>query len=101
MLQSSDRVLGSAPRSEAVRAGLEVGLEDRLQHQLEGGLHDPVAQRRDPEPARLAAALRDPPLLDRYRPEAPGAELLAQLLQEPLDAQHLLDMGGRLPVHAR
>src|SRR6266545_2108792 len=100
LVDLGDRVLGSAPRSEAIRAGLEVGLEDRLQHQLEGGLHHPVAQRRDPEPARLAAALGDPPLLDRYRPEAPGAKLLTQLLQEPLDAQHPLDMGGRLPVHA-
>ena len=100
LVDLGDRVLGSAPRSEAIRAGLEVGLEDRLQHQLEGGLHDPVAQRRDPQPTRLAAALGDPPLLDRYRPEAPGAKLLTQLLQEPLDAQHPLDMGGRLPVHA-
>jgi hypothetical protein len=79
---------------------LEVGLEDRLQHQLEGGLHDPVAQRRDPQPARLAAAFGDPPLLDRHRPKAPGAKLLTQLVQEPLDAQQLLDMGGRLAVHA-
>jgi hypothetical protein len=67
-----DRVLGPAPRPKPVGARLEVGLEDRLQHQLEGGLHDPVADRRDPQSAQPAAALGDQPLLDRLRPEAPA-----------------------------
>jgi hypothetical protein len=35
-------VLGSALRAEAVTARLEVRLEDRLQYQLERGLHRPV-----------------------------------------------------------
>jgi site-specific DNA recombinase len=34
-----DGVPGSAPRAEAVGARLEIRLEDRLQHQLQGGLH--------------------------------------------------------------
>jgi len=42
-----DRVLGSAHRTEAVAARLEVRLEDRLEHQLDAGLHDPVARGRD------------------------------------------------------
>src|SRR5215207_7084636 len=54
-----DRVLRPASGPEPVRARLEVGLEDRLQRQLEGGLHDPVADRRNPQPRQLAAALGD------------------------------------------
>ena len=44
-------------RSEAERARLEVGLEDRLEHRLRCRLHDPVAHRRD----------RERPLLPRSR----------------------------------
>ena len=95
-----DRVLGPAPRPKPVGARLEVGLEDRLQHQLEGGLHDPVADRRDPQSAQPAAALGDQPLLDRRRPEAPGAQLLAELAQEPLDTEPAFDVIGVLPIHA-
>ena len=42
----SDRVLGSASGPESVRGRAEVRLEDRLEHQLGRGLHDPVAQQR-------------------------------------------------------
>lgn len=51
-----DRVLRSASRPEPIRARLKVDLEDRLQHQLERGLHNPVADRRDPQATQLAAA---------------------------------------------
>jgi hypothetical protein len=37
-----DRVLGTPPGPEPVRARLEVRLEDRLQHQLQRGLDDPA-----------------------------------------------------------
>ena len=56
----SDRVLGSALRAEAIRAWLEVRLEDRLEHQLQRGLHDPVRGRRDPQargPCRAALGI--------------------------------------------
>ena len=53
-----------------------------------------------PKPTQLAAALRDQPLLDRLRPEAPGTQLLAELAQEPLDAQPAFDVIGVLPIHA-
>jgi hypothetical protein len=94
-----DRVLGPASGPEPVRARLKVGLEDRLQHQLEGGLHDPVADRRDPQPAQPAAALGDQTLLHRRRPEAPGAQLLSEPCQEPLDTQPAFDVVGVLPIH--
>lgn len=37
---------------------------------------------------------------DWQRPEAPGPQLLAEPVQEPLHAHLLLDVAGGLPVHA-
>ena len=96
-----DRVPRSASRPKPVGAGLEVNLEDRLEHQLESGLNDTVAHRRDPQITQLTATLGDRPLLDRIRPETPGPQLLTEPGQELLDAQHLLDVVGGLAVHAR
>src|SRR5215216_5236913 len=95
-----DRVLRPAPGPKPVGARLKVSLKDRFQHQLEGGLHDPVADRRDPQPTRLAAALGDQTLLHRSRPKAPAAQLLAELAQEPLNTQPAFDVIGVLPIHA-
>jgi hypothetical protein len=81
-----DRVPRPASGPKPVGAGLEVNLKDRLEHQLEGGLNDTVAHRRDPQIAQLAATLRDRPLLDRIRPKAPGPQLLTEPSQELLDA---------------
>src|SRR5450631_887897 len=54
-----DRVLRSAPRAEAIRTWLEVRLKDRLEHQFQRGLHDPVIGSRDPQPPDLARRLGD------------------------------------------
>jgi len=54
-----DRVLSPAPGTEAIRRWLEVRLEDRLEHQLQRGLHDPVAGGRDTQAAQLARRLWD------------------------------------------
>ena len=43
-----DRVLGAPLRPEPVRARLEVRLEDRLQHQRQRSLDDPVRDARYP-----------------------------------------------------
>ena len=60
-----DRVMGAAFRPKPIGAGLEVGLEDRLEHCLQGGLNNPVADCRNPEATELAAALGDHAFLDR------------------------------------
>jgi len=52
-----DRVLGSPSRTEAIRAWLEVRLEDRLEHQFEGRLHGAVPRGRDAKPSQLGAGL--------------------------------------------
>jgi site-specific DNA recombinase len=64
-----DRIMCPTLRTEPVGARVEVRLEDRLQHQLQRGLDHPVGHGRDPQPARLAASLRDHPFADRQRAE--------------------------------
>lgn len=80
-------VLRSASRSEPVGARLKVDLEDRFQHGLQSGLHDAIRDRRDPQATAFSAALEDHPLTDGHRPIGPQAKLLAQPVEEPLDAQ--------------
>ena len=98
-----DRVLGPATGTEAVAAWLEVRLQDRLEHQLERGLDDPVTCGRDPEPAQLAARLRDHPLAHRQRPKRPGLELGSQPGQQRLGVRadgarhHPVDTGRPCP----
>ena len=48
-----DRVLGPAPRAEAVTNRLEIRLEHRFQHQHQGSLDEPVHRRRDTQPPEL------------------------------------------------
>ena len=54
-----DRVGPAPPWPVAIGRGIEVRLEDRLQHQLGGGLHHPVPDRRDAERPLAAAGLWD------------------------------------------
>jgi len=42
LVDLGDRVVCSTSRAEAIGAWLEVRLEDRLEHQLQGRLHGPV-----------------------------------------------------------
>ena len=95
-----DRVVRSASGPEPVGARFEVGLEDRLEHRLEGGLDHAVAKGRHPKPPEFSPALGYQPLLDRQRPKAPGPQLLAEPVKELLHAHLLLDVTGGLPVHA-
>jgi hypothetical protein len=69
-----DRVLGSASRAKAVGTRLEVHLEDRLQHQLQRGLHDPIRGRRDTQATDLARRFRDRLLPHPLRNEHAGLE---------------------------
>ena len=54
-----DRVRPAPLRPVAESRGVEVRLEDRLQHQLGGGLHHAVPDRRDAEWPLAATGLRD------------------------------------------
>src|SRR5512137_2356376 len=54
-----DRIDRAAARAIAIGAVLEVRLEDRLEHDLGGGLDDPIPYRRDAKRAFAASWLRD------------------------------------------
>src|SRR5215218_8960121 len=102
MVDLGDRVLGATSGTEPVAARAKVRLPDRLQHQLQGGLHHPVPHGRDPQPALLAAAgFGDHPLPHRQRPEAAVLQAGPQLREKLLLAPHGLDVVGGLAVHAR
>ena len=93
-----DRVLRPAAGPVAVAGRVEVRLEDRLHDELEGHLHDPVLERRDPETTHPAIALGNQSLADRQRPELAGLQLAAQPPKELLHADVLFDVTASLAV---
>src|SRR6266571_3228457 len=54
-----DGIARAPPRPVAVGSRFQIGLEDRLDHQLHRGLHHPVPDRRDAERALAAVGLGD------------------------------------------
>jgi len=72
-----DGVLGSAPRAEAVGARLEVRFEDWFEHQLEGGLHNPVPCGRDAQGPQFPVGLGDHHLAHRQRTEPSSLEIVS------------------------
>ena len=61
---------------------MEVRLEDRLDHQLQRGLHDPIDGSRDPQSADLARCLWDRLLPHATRGEPSGLEIILQPSEE-------------------
>jgi hypothetical protein len=74
-----DRGLSPPPRPETIRGWLKIGLEDRLQHQLQRCLHHPVRHRRNPQPTNLPASFRDRLLPDPVRDEPARLHLIAKI----------------------
>src|SRR5215204_5567830 len=85
----SDRVVRPMSRPKAVRARLEVGLEDRLQNQFQGRLDDPVLDGRDAQPSQFPTRLRDHPFPHWQRGEPAGLQIGPQVGQERLSAYDL------------
>src|SRR5690554_1526146 len=92
-----DGVLSAALRAEAVTARLEVRLEDRFEHQLQGSLRHPVGNGGDAQAAQLAVRLRNPPLPHSGGGEPAGLEVISQPSQELPDVTY---GAGGYPVHA-
>jgi hypothetical protein len=92
-----DRVLRPAARPVAVARRVKAGLEDRLDHELEGHLNDPILKRRNPQATHPAVAFGNQSLADRQRPELSGLELAAHFPKELLHAD-LLDVAASLAV---
>ena len=100
VMDRPDRILRAPLRSIAIGTVLEVRFEDRLQHQLGGGLHHPVPNRRDPE---WSLARRQ---AWESSPDAPASGRYVFVLQllpqpgQPLLPALRLDVVERHPVHA-
>ena len=98
-----DRVLSSPLGAEPVRDRLEIGLEDRLQHQLQRSLNDPIRNSRDAELSQLSrpAGLGNLAFPHRQRPKRTILQTGPQIVQKPGHPDDLLNIGGRQAVHAR
>ena len=98
----SDRVLRPPPRAETVRPRLKIRLENGLQHQLHGSLHQAVHRGGNTQaPEFPRTALRDQTLPHRQRGEHAGLQLRPRVRQEPRDVTARDDGPGRNPVHPR
>jgi site-specific DNA recombinase len=77
LVNLGDRVLGAPHRPEAIRDRLKVGLEDRLQHELQRCLNHPIRHGGDAELPQLPrpSRLGDLAFPHRQRPERAPLEL--------------------------
>jgi hypothetical protein len=93
------RVMDPAAGAEPVGTREEIRLEDRLQHQLQGRLDHPVADRADPQAAALGRArFRDHPFPRRQRAETAVLQRVPQRAEELPDAPRR-DGCGCVAVH--
>ncbi len=91
-----DRVLCSTPRTETIGTWLEVRLEDRLEHQFQRSLHDPVAGSRDPQRTDLARRLGNRLLPHPKRHEHASLQVLTDPGQQIRDRP--TDTAGSDPI---
>ena len=75
--------LGLGAWSKPVGAGVEVRLEDRLEHQLQRGLHDPIGGGGDPQTTQLARRLGDRLLPHPLGNKPASLERSSHLAQQP------------------
>ncbi len=84
----------------AIRIVLEVSLEDRFQHDLGGGLDDPITNGRNAERSLASARFRDHHPPHRVGPVRLRNQVLAQARRPSLQALRL-DLSEAHPVNAR
>ena len=96
--QSFHRLRRRPARQEPIRHRREVGLEDRFQHELRGGLRHPVANRRDAQRPPATIWFRDVHPPGRRRTIRSCAELAAQFGEHPLHAV-VLHRDQSDPIH--
>ena len=97
-----DRVLSTPPGPESVRDRLKIGLENRLQHQLQRGLDHLVGHGGNAELPQLPrpARLGNHALPHRQGPERARLQLGTQVLQEPRNPGALFDQRDSHAIHA-
>jgi len=94
-------IVRRTPRTEPEAASQHVRFEDRLEHDLQRGLHDAVPNRRNRQRPTLArAGLRDEDPARRQRPIAAVFQLGGQFIEQPGNPV-LLDLVQGDPVDAR
>jgi hypothetical protein len=98
MVDLGDRVLGSPLGAKAITAWLEIRLKDRLEHQLQGCLRNPVTRGRDAKPTELPAALGDHPLAHAIGLKPPRLQVAPKARQPPA---RVSDPRRDNPINAR
>lgn len=100
--RAGESVLGPPLGPEPVGDRLEVGLEDRFQHQFQRCLDDPVGDHGNPQSPHLSRPTRfgDGAFPNRQGPERALFELGTKVIQESGNADPFLDVGGRQAVDA-
>jgi hypothetical protein len=95
-------ILGGAPWPEPERAVQHIRLDDRLEHDLQRGLHDPVRHRRDRQRPllRRRAGLGNPHPARRKRSVAAALQHHGKLVEQPVNPV-LLDLLDGYLVDAR
>lgn len=95
-------VVHRAFRAEPETARQHIRLEDRFEHDLQHGLHDPIPHRRDRQrpPLPRPIPFRDQHLASRQRPIPAITQLRFDLGQEPVNTVFLDRIQGEL-VNAR
>jgi hypothetical protein len=93
-----DCVRSAPSRTVSIGTGIEVRLEDRLQHQLGGGLHHPVPDRRNAERPLTATGLRDHHPSHRLGPVRLRTQIIPETGKPPFQPCRL-DHRERHPVH--
>ena len=88
-MHPTHRVDRTATGPIAVRFGVEIGLEHRLQHQLGGRLHNPITNGRDAERPLASTGLRDHHATHRPRPVGLLPKLPSQSRQPLLHTRRL------------
>src|SRR5688500_10990159 len=81
-----ERLRRASLRPESVRALLEAGFENRLDHDLHGHLRDAVADRWNPERSQLPVRFRNVPPPHRLRSIPPRPEAPLEIREELGDA---------------
>ena len=98
-MYAHDRALRVSARPVRILLRLQVGLENRRQHQHRRRLRHPVPETRNAQRPELPALLlRDEDLPHRARPVGPRLQVPRQCSQPPLHPERL-DVGDRLAVH--
>jgi hypothetical protein len=96
----SQRIMRRPARTKPVRAVDEIRLEDRLQNQQHGHLHDPILDGWNAQWSLPSIRLGNVDTFDRLRPIAASAKFFVQLLEKGRRARSINDGLARLAVHA-